>query len=347
MDDVRAGTPRRRGVMYRRRGTGDRRCSRARASHLVVVRSTLDDARVGRLASRRLRGPGSQAAVRPSRSSPTVARGRSTPRATASRACSRSRTQGRSHGGRRATACSWDDLEVRGVTSEAPSLPPIDVRPARVRLGTSDRARDRLRRARRPHAREALHRRRAGRCARLVARRAIPRRRVPPERARARVRDRPARRAVDLALDERGTRSGAARLLRREARGSPRSRSRPTGGASSGPRSTRAAIRRSTRWISRTARASPTGGAVRADRRRRTCTSRPQGRLMAFDEGSELRGPVGDDRAEPRRVARPALPDSAEPTTVLGWLDRSTVLGGRRRVRRTARSQCRRRSRAT
>jgi hypothetical protein len=52
-----------------------------------------------------------------------------------------------------------------------------------------------------------------------------------------------------------------------------------------------------------------------------------QGRLMAFDEGSGC-----DDRTATivlsPRVARPALPDADGSTTVMGWLDRSTVLVG-------------------
>lgn len=51
----------------------------------------------------------------------------------------------------------------------------------------------------------------------------------------------------------------------------------------------------------------------------------PSGNLMAVDEGSGC-----DDRRAmivlSPKVARPALPASGEPSTVIGWLDRSTVL---------------------
>lgn len=53
----------------------------------------------------------------------------------------------------------------------------------------------------------------------------------------------------------------------------------------------------------------------------------PSGKLMAIDEG---RG-CADRRAMivlSPKVARPALPDSAQPNTVIGWLDRSTLLVG-------------------
>jgi hypothetical protein len=53
----------------------------------------------------------------------------------------------------------------------------------------------------------------------------------------------------------------------------------------------------------------------------------PSGRLMAIDEGSGC----ADRRAMivlSPKVARPALPDSAQPSTVIGWLDRSTLLVG-------------------
>lgn len=53
----------------------------------------------------------------------------------------------------------------------------------------------------------------------------------------------------------------------------------------------------------------------------------PSGTLMAIDEGSGC----ADRRAMivlSPKVARPALPGGADPSTVIGWLDRSTVLVG-------------------
>lgn len=53
----------------------------------------------------------------------------------------------------------------------------------------------------------------------------------------------------------------------------------------------------------------------------------PRGRLMAIDEGAGC-----DDRSATivlsPSVARPALPGSAEPSSTIGWLDRSTLLVG-------------------
>ena len=53
----------------------------------------------------------------------------------------------------------------------------------------------------------------------------------------------------------------------------------------------------------------------------------PSGRRMAFDEGSSCADRSAQLVLSPR-VARPAVPDSSEPSTVIGWLDRSTVLVG-------------------
>ena len=53
----------------------------------------------------------------------------------------------------------------------------------------------------------------------------------------------------------------------------------------------------------------------------------PSGRLMAFDAGTSCADRSAMLVLSPE-VARPALPDSSEPSTVLGWLDRSTVLVG-------------------
>jgi WD40-like Beta Propeller Repeat len=53
----------------------------------------------------------------------------------------------------------------------------------------------------------------------------------------------------------------------------------------------------------------------------------PTGRLMAVDEGSGCADRTATIVLSPT-VARPALPGASEPTTILGWLDRSTVLVG-------------------
>ena len=53
----------------------------------------------------------------------------------------------------------------------------------------------------------------------------------------------------------------------------------------------------------------------------------PSGRLAAFDEGTRCADRTATIVLSPS-TARPALPDSTEPTTILGWLDRSTVLVG-------------------
>ncbi|HVF08576.1 MAG TPA: hypothetical protein VNC60_08375, partial [Actinomycetota bacterium] len=53
----------------------------------------------------------------------------------------------------------------------------------------------------------------------------------------------------------------------------------------------------------------------------------PTGRLMAFDEGRGCADRTATIVLSPT-TARPALPGSPEPTTILGWLDRSTVLVG-------------------
>lgn len=53
----------------------------------------------------------------------------------------------------------------------------------------------------------------------------------------------------------------------------------------------------------------------------------PSGRLMAIDEGSGCEDREAMFVLSPR-VVRPALPDASGPTTVVGWLDRSTLLVG-------------------
>ncbi len=53
----------------------------------------------------------------------------------------------------------------------------------------------------------------------------------------------------------------------------------------------------------------------------------PTGRLMAFDQGGGCTDRTATIVLSPT-AARPALPGASEPTTILGWLDRSTVLVG-------------------
>ena len=51
----------------------------------------------------------------------------------------------------------------------------------------------------------------------------------------------------------------------------------------------------------------------------------PSGRLMAFDEGSGCGDRTATIVLSPS-VSRPAVPDADEPSTAVGWLDRSTLL---------------------
>jgi WD40-like Beta Propeller Repeat len=53
----------------------------------------------------------------------------------------------------------------------------------------------------------------------------------------------------------------------------------------------------------------------------------PSGRLMAIDEGSGCEDREAMFVLSPR-VVRPALPDASGPSTVVGWLDRTTLLVG-------------------
>ena len=53
----------------------------------------------------------------------------------------------------------------------------------------------------------------------------------------------------------------------------------------------------------------------------------PSGRLMAIDQGSDCADRSATIVLSPE-VAHPALPEATEPSTVVGWLDRSTLLVG-------------------
>ena len=267
--------------------------------------------------------------ARRSRSSRTVARGRSIRRRDPLACLFEVRDPGPFAFGPQGDRVLLGGLQVQGVSATRRRWPPTGQTPPCSTGGTRSASRSCTRTERTP--REAVHGRRQGRAALDAARRDVPVDRVPPERPGARLHRRRGAASGHLALDNEG--KDPERLVF----------SRPDTTFSSvafSPDGTQIW------WIAQHAGAisrDPLDGPRRSDRvpddavaRARADRARAAARadrLAASRRPRDVvRRPAGDG-GRCRRTARPAIPAGRRPTQALGWLDARRSWSSARRLR--------------